>query len=96
MVIHSNSLLNFPLKQTFQTNEACLYFDFKCVKKQPAWRDWGALTRTGHFNPGSRIAGLSQAILAIAIQADSTPSRWGNNGNSDRLYFLGLQNHHRW
>ena len=23
-------------------------------------------------------------------------SRWGNNGNSDRLYFLGLQNHCRW
>ena len=22
--------------------------------------------------------------------------RWGNNGNSDRLYFLGLENHHRW
>ena len=22
--------------------------------------------------------------------------RWGNSGNSDRLYFLGLQNHHRW
>ena len=22
--------------------------------------------------------------------------RWGNNGNSDRLYFLGLQNHYRW
>ena len=21
---------------------------------------------------------------------------WGNNGNSDRLYFLGLQNHYRW
>ena len=21
------------------------------------------------------------------------PNRWGNNGNSDRLYFLGLQNH---
>ena len=21
---------------------------------------------------------------------------WGNNGNSDRLYFLGLQNHCRW
>ena len=24
------------------------------------------------------------------------PNRWGNNGNSDRLYFLGLQNHCRW
>ena len=23
-------------------------------------------------------------------------SKWGNNGNSDRLYFGGLQNHCRW
>ena len=23
-------------------------------------------------------------------------NRWGNNGNSDRLYFLGLQNHGGW
>ena len=23
-------------------------------------------------------------------------NRWGNNGNSDRLYFLGLQNHPGW
>ena len=23
-------------------------------------------------------------------------NRWGNNVNSDRLYFLGLQNHCRW
>ena len=23
-------------------------------------------------------------------------NRWENNGNSDRLYFLGLQNHCRW
>ena len=23
-------------------------------------------------------------------------NRWGNNGNSDKLYFGGLQNHHRW
>ena len=22
--------------------------------------------------------------------------KWGNNGNSDRLYFFGLQNHCRW
>ena len=25
-----------------------------------------------------------------------TANRWGNNGNSDKLYFLGLQNHCRW
>ena len=23
-------------------------------------------------------------------------NRWGNNGNSERLYFGGLQNHCRW
>ena len=23
-------------------------------------------------------------------------NRWGNNGNSERLHFLGLQNHYRW
>ena len=23
-------------------------------------------------------------------------NRWGNNGNTDRLYFSGLQNHCRW
>ena len=23
-------------------------------------------------------------------------NRWGNNGNSDRLYFIGLQNHCGW
>ena len=21
---------------------------------------------------------------------------WGNNGNSDRVYILGLQNHYKW
>ena len=26
----------------------------------------------------------------------STYKRWGNSGNSDRLYFGGLQNHCRW
>ena len=25
-----------------------------------------------------------------------TANRWGNSGNSVRLYFLGLQNHCRW
>ena len=31
-------------------------------------------------------------IWSLHFMAD----RWGNNGNSDRLYFLGLQNHCRW
>ena len=31
-------------------------------------------------------------IMASGLMAN----RWGNSGNSVRLYFLGLQNHCRW
>ena len=37
-------------------------------------------------------AGLKLNIQKTKIMAN----RWGNNGNSDRLYFGGLQNHCRW
>ena len=31
------------------------------------------------------------------IQSDHfIANRWGNNGNSERVYFLGLQSHCRW
>ena len=39
----------------------------------------------------SEKAGLKFNIHKMKIIAN----RWGNNGNSDRLYFLGLQNHCR-
>ena len=44
-----------------------------------------------------------KAGLKLNIQKTKTmvshhfmANRWGNNGNSDRLYFGGLQNHCRW
>ena len=43
--------------------------------------------------------GLKLNIQKMKITASSPITswqRWGNNGNSDRLYFLGLQNHCRW
>ena len=42
--------------------------------------------------------GLKLNIQKTKIIASSpiTSNRWGNNGNSDRLYFGGLQNHCRW
>ena len=48
----------------------------------------------------SEKAGLKLSIQKTKIM-ESGPShfmanRWGNNGNSDRLYFLGFQNHCRW
>ena len=43
--------------------------------------------------------GLKLNIQKIKITVSShhfMANRWGNNGNSDRVYFLGLQNHCRW
>ena len=43
--------------------------------------------------------GLMLNIQKTKIMASgpiTMANRWGNNGNSDRLYFLGLQNHCRW
>ena len=40
----------------------------------------------------SEKLGLKLNIQKTKIMAN----RWGNNGNSERLYFLGLQNHCRW
>ena len=47
----------------------------------------------------SEKVGLKLNIQKTKIIASSpiiSWHRWGNNGNSDILYFLGLQNHCRW
>ena len=45
----------------------------------------------------SEKAGLKLNIQKTKIMASGPmANRWGNNGNSDRIYFLGLPNHCRW
>ena len=48
----------------------------------------------------SEKAGLKLNIQKTKIVASNShhfmANRWGNSGNSKRLYFLGLQNHSRW
>ena len=48
----------------------------------------------------SEKVGLKLSIQKTKIMASGPitfmANRWGNNGNSERLYFLGLQNHCRW
>ena len=44
----------------------------------------------------SEKTGLKFNIQKTKIMASGSPvNRWGKNGNSDRFYFLGLQNHCR-
>ena len=41
--------------------------------------------------------GLKLNIQKTKITVPSLHSKWmGNNGNSEKLYFFGLQNHCRW
>ena len=45
----------------------------------------------------SEKVGLKLNIQKMKIVASRWGNRWGNSGNSDRLYFLGsVQNHCRW
>ena len=48
----------------------------------------------------SENVGLNLNIQKIKIVASGLiyflENRWGNNGNSERLFFFGLQNHYRW
>ena len=44
----------------------------------------------------SEKAGLKLNIQETKIMASGPITSWQNNGNSDTLYFLGLQNHCRW
>ena len=48
----------------------------------------------------SEKAGLKLNIQKMKIMASGTITSWqidgGNNGNSDRFFFLGLQNHCGW
>ena len=44
----------------------------------------------------SEKAGLKLNIQKSKIMASGPITSWGNNENSDRFYFLGLQNHCRW
>ena len=48
---------------------------------------------------GSEKVGLKLNIQKTKIMASGPITSWqidGNSGKSDRLYFLGLQNHCRW
>ena len=48
----------------------------------------------------SEKIGLKLNVQKTKIMAfgpiDFMANTWGNNGNSERLYILGLQNHCRW
>ena len=45
--------------------------------------------------PGLQVI-FQKKIIACSPITSWQIDGWGNNGNSDRSYFLGLQNHYRW
>ena len=45
---------------------------------------------------GSKLNIQKTKVMYVIWSHHFMADRWGNNGNSDRLYFGGLQNHSRW
>ena len=60
---------------------------------------------------GSQRVGLKSLLMKVKVESEKVGlklnihgilshyfmgNRWGNSGNSVRLYFWGLQNHYRW
>ena len=43
-----------------------------------------------------QFSSVAQSCLTLCWSHHFMANRWGNNGNSERLYFLQLQNHCRW
>ena len=56
-------------------------FQYSCLENLHGQRNL-----VGHSPWGSKELDMTEFMA----------NRWGNNGKSDRLYFLGLQNHCRW
>ena len=57
------------------------------------------IARLDEAQAGIKIAGRNinnHIEIHIQLQHHFMANRYGNNGNSERLYFLGLQNHCRW
>ena len=82
----------------------CCSISERCSQLQ--WWIWAANHQGSpfmwHWKPLEESAkvGLKLNIQKMKIMVSSPitswVNRWGNNGNSERLYFGGLQNHCRW
>ena len=62
----------------------------------PVYHQLPEFTQTHVHWIGDAVVLFSSCLNLSQHQGHSMVNRWGNNGNSDRLYFLGLQNHCRW
>ena len=60
----------------------------------------GDYTESIQYTGSHEKAGLKVSIQKMKVMASGPTTSWqidgGKNGNSDRLYFLGLQNHWSW
>ena len=58
------------------------------IKLHLLWALWKSWLKTQQSKLKLNIQNLNHGIWTHHFMAN----RWGKNGNSDRLYFLGLQN----
>ena len=72
-----------PRKANARRQSGCLRKSYKYLRKEEKWR-W---RRKGKIYLNEDLGNWCHDFMA---------NRWGELGNSDRFYFLGLQNYCRW
>ena len=58
-----------------------------------AWRN---ISNLRYADDTTLMAESIRELKSLIWSQHFMANRWGNNGNSDRLYFLGLQSYYRW
>ena len=75
--------------------EVDIFLELTCFFDDPT--DVGSLiSGSSAFSNSNLNIYMYLCIMCLYVTHHFMADRWGNNGNSDRLYFLGLQNHCRW
>ena len=75
--------------------EVDVFLELSCSFDDPTDVD-NLISGSSAFSKSSLNIYMYLCIMYLYVTHHFMANRWGNNGNSDRLYFLGLQNHCRW
>ena len=95
---------SFPMSQLFAWGGQSIRVSASASVLPKNTQDWSPLGWTGCISWGPRdsqessptpqFKSINSSVLSFLHHFMA--NRWGNSGNGDRLYFLGLQNHCRW
>ena len=76
--------------------EICEYSEIQQIEKLKANELKSLLMKMKEESEKSGVKLNIQKLRSWHLVPSLMANKWGNNGNSERLYFFGFQNHCRW